>query len=442
MVQPTWWANTQLDFHNLQHEHCQALALLAPTPVAFYQKYVNPNNADLLKNDVQNALQTTEDYAGQFSGQVLTYFDTVWAQENRHLIPPTPMSQQFPPQVQQSPTSSLPPPMPMGLQPEPQSQPSPYYQGGQQVPTLPSQQISSGDGISRAEVMQIIERKEAEIKQTFLTQIQQLQQEVQSKNREMSDLKNAVDSMQTLIQSHFNQSSSVRPPIQPAMAQPPVSQGLYGQTPTTLPVQSYGAQPAYNTTPPQTQGYGGYGATPTNQDLLMTTDLKPEDYNSARVTGKSVQFIGPIQSRVFVDFVCLEQIITAEWKVYVYPGQNLQLGFIMDVMGDLRQESNERILVEYSNTGLLTVRNRTFNCEPFQFNDTITLEINCPERSARLFKNGKQLPYVIKRIPMVNKLYVSGTGVQNRADLMKLTQTSSPGSYATVATQEINMESV
>ncbi|KAK2953538.1 hypothetical protein BLNAU_11538 [Blattamonas nauphoetae] len=348
------------------------------------------------------------------STKIIAYFESTWASDNRQLLQPSPLS------TMGNSSSSLPPPIVLDNK---QASPSPNIPRGNQLQLQPTNVQSF---ISRTELHHLLESKEAQIQAYYTPHIQHLKNENSAKKLEIQTLKQTVDLLQTQIQDFTRQ--------------PPASQGLYGQTPTTLPVQQYSVQPASNFTAQQSHAYGGYGTALVDQDLLMTTDLKAEDHNTARVSRKTVQFVGPIQSRVFVDFVCLEQVITAEWKVYVYPGQNLQLGFIMDVMGDLRQESNERILVEYSSSGLLSVRNHTYPNEPIQFNDTITLEINCPDRSARIFKNGKQLPYIIKRIPLVNKLYVSGTGPQNRADLVKLTQTSSPGTYPNIQTQEIFMD--
>jgi hypothetical protein len=80
-VVATWWNDTQLDLSYLGDDYLQRLAPLADTPQDFYQKYVEPKLVTQLRDDVQAALATTEEYAEDFANRVCDYFEMHWMQE-------------------------------------------------------------------------------------------------------------------------------------------------------------------------------------------------------------------------------------------------------------------------------------------------------------------------------------------------------------------------
>ena len=158
-LQTYWWTGTDIDLNFLGDENRTQLATLAPTPHAFYKKYVQTNNSDLLKNDVLKALNTTEDYSRDFATRVIDYFAKIWIVQ--HPLPPEPI----PPTLATVPQLPLPPPSASRPLPQPPSylSTSPPITPFVQHPTA----APNPDTLTRQEADEIVEATRDEFNKVY-----------------------------------------------------------------------------------------------------------------------------------------------------------------------------------------------------------------------------------------------------------------------------------
>ncbi|KAH7817612.1 uncharacterized protein MONOS_7820 [Monocercomonoides exilis] len=442
-----WWTGTDLEFKYVGDDNLQRLAQLADTPVAFYQKYVKTKQSELLKQDVQIALNTTPEYASDFATRVIEYFEAHWyPQHASELEPPKPVLPPVPAAISTTPAMSS-ASQPMTFTPSITSSPSSYSPAAQpsgpqviQPPqieqTFTRQEVTAMLEKAKYEIQDSTDRKCNELKDFTIAQITGLKEEIQQIQNTQKELADSYNQMRQYLEDYMKTQQSQPTPTGYIIGAPPVAGGpvvsaypgsvggMYGGPSSSM-------VPSYPMGMPPASGLIPYSCAPNlsgASNLLRSARLESPTSSTSDIfiNDMTAFFHTPRQSTVLLDYICLEDVVIVEWKVMLpQTGAAIGLGFVMDVMGTGYATGNDqKIFVEYRSNGILQIRGREERVDPFMTGDVIRIELNMINRTACFFRNNMLIPIKISVIPKVIKLYAVGSGPGGRVDAMSLSMTS------------------
>ncbi|KAH7821800.1 uncharacterized protein MONOS_10431 [Monocercomonoides exilis] len=444
-----WWTGTALDLKFVGDDNLQRLAQLADTPAAFYQKYVKTKQSELLKQDVQIALNTTPEYASDFATRVIEYFEAHWyPQHASELEPPKPVLPPVPAAISTTPAMSS-ASQPMTFTPSITLSPSSYsstlqpsvhqvIQPPQIEQTFTRQEVTAMLEKAKYENQDSTARRCNELRDFAVAQITGLKEEIQQIQNTQKMLADSFNQMRKFLEDYMKTQQTPpgqtgyiigAPPVaggHVASAYPGSMGGMYGG-PSSSMVPSYPMG-----MPPATSGLTPYSCEP---NLSGAINLLKDSRLESPFSSPSDIFINDMtaffhtlrESTVLLDYICLENVVIVEWKAMLpQTGAAIGLGFVMDVMGTgCAAEKGQKIFVEYRSNGILQIRGREERVDPFMTGDVIRIELNMINRTACFFRNNMLIPIKISVIPKVIKLYAVGSGPGARVDVKSLSMTSS-----------------
>ncbi|KAA6401720.1 MAG: hypothetical protein EZS28_002748 [Streblomastix strix] len=451
-----WWSGTELDLSYLGEQNLENLKKIANTPPDFIAKYVRPKNIEGLKRDVLDALSTTEEYANDFAQRVTDYFENRWIPLHPNDLPSTVSS--VLPTYPSLPTPSEPPKTDQPAS-KIQTRVAPYILDEPVNPRV----LAHIDQL-REEITNIINTKSLENKDYVLAQLTSLQDEVRALHDNEKRLATSFNDMRSFMEEYMKkteerivtlergQGLNNQRPGQTGMQYPPQAQ-YSSQTPVgySQPMQQPYGPVGFNAPPSQQrlpnapnttqypqqgqqqgyqQGYQQQAYPPLSlnipniipADLLQSSQFDIKEKNIVQIAGKTVSWQKKDRASVLLDYIALEGVVSVSWRVYLNKDSHIEIGFIMDVLGDgCMTEQGQNILAYYQNDGVVVIRSRKEKTnEIMQNGDIIRVELDVPTRTAQIFRNRVPLPFIIRRIPQVNRLFIRGNGSGLRADLVEL----------------------
>ncbi|KAK2942664.1 hypothetical protein BLNAU_22425 [Blattamonas nauphoetae] len=376
-----WWSNTDLDFGYLSEAQRESLALLAPTPLDFYRKYVIPKKKEQLTKDIQVAFETTIDYAQTFSDNVYEYFSNIWPQTNPipaptnpyHIPPPTPQQcvQNSPPGYSNSPAVRAHQASPnlqitqlVGPEPSHAQQPllshetPPILQIDPQISTLikstltqnaqsQNNQMSSFMEYIRSSLdtfSTLLQEQNDEIKH-LQTSLRTMKEELNVQKQENRQLQQQVGPLQQNVQQLQRQIQQIQFQQQQQLPQPqPVPQQPYYPHPHSPSLQAsqlaYGPPPSNTYHPSQSALSFSVAPTPnpsappaaSQSQVTVLQTIQPQftSNQTYNVTDRTVSISYPIGTRIVIPYTIVNCVAAIKWTFQEAVSSRIAVGVFDD----------------------------------------------------------------------------------------------------------------